>query len=50
MDGIWDPEKQETHPSRRPTIRNKELLTAGLDGDILEACDSLFIKKCSHFS
>ena len=31
-DGAWDPEKQETHPSRGPTIRNKGLFAAGLDG------------------
>jgi hypothetical protein len=47
MDGIWNPEKRETHPSRGPTIRNKELTTAGLGRDISEACGQLFVKKFS---
>lgn len=29
-DGVWDPELQETHPSRGPAIRNKGLPTADL--------------------
>lgn len=45
MDGIWDHEKQETHPSRRPIIRNKELPAVGLDGDISEACGQLVCKE-----
>jgi hypothetical protein len=37
INGTWDPEKQQPYPFRGPTIRNKELPTAGLDGDISEA-------------
>jgi hypothetical protein len=33
-DGVWDPEKQKTHPSRGPAIRNKRLPAVGRDGDI----------------
>ena len=52
MDNPWDPEKQETPPSRGPAIRNKKLPTAGLDGDISEALRSSLVKKksYSHFS
>ena len=45
MDGNWDPEKHKTHPSREPSIRNKELLTADLDGDISEAHRQLVCRK-----
>ena len=45
MDGNWDPEKHKTHPSREPSIRNKELLTADLDGDISEAHRQFVCRK-----
>ena len=38
---------QQTPLSRGPTIRNKELTTAGLGRDISEACGQLFVKKFS---
>lgn len=39
-DGVWDPEKRETHPSREPTIRNKGLSTVAWNGEISVACAS----------
>lgn len=41
MDGVWDLEKQDTHPSRGPNTKNKEQPTASMDGDISDACEKL---------
>lgn len=50
LDANWHAKKQKTLPSRGTIIRYKELAAAGLDGDILEAHGSSFVKKAFPIS